>query len=81
MNPVLQALLERVTDGLVWANADGKITYSNQKAQLYAGRKVGDSLPDSPMARAVAFAPEDGEIAAQLLIQAVAVVVVVAVGL
>jgi hypothetical protein len=54
MNPVLQALLERVTDGLVWANADGKITYANQKAQLYAGLKVGDSLPDSPMARAVA---------------------------
>ena len=54
MNPVLQALLERVTDGLVWANAGGKITYANQKAQLYAGLKVGDSLPDSPMARAVA---------------------------
>lgn len=54
MNPIMQDLLERVEDGLVWANADGKITLANQKAQTFAGLKVGDTLPDSPLARAVA---------------------------
>lgn len=54
MNPIMQGLLERVADGLVWANADGKILYSNQLAQTFAGLKEGDTLPDSPLARAVA---------------------------
>lgn len=54
MNPVMQALFERVSDGFAWANADGRITYANQKALLYAGLTVGDTLPDSPLARAVA---------------------------
>ncbi|HET8869678.1 MAG TPA: sensor histidine kinase [Aquabacterium sp.] len=54
MNSVLEGLLEKVTDGLLWANADGSVTYANQKAQTYCGLKPGDALPDSPLARAVA---------------------------
>ncbi|MDE2431532.1 MAG: PAS domain-containing protein [Burkholderiales bacterium] len=54
MNPVLQTLLDNVSDGLLWANANGEVTFANQKAQTYCGMKSGDRLPDSPMARAVA---------------------------
>ena len=54
MNPVLQGLLDRVKDGLAWANADGKITFINANAEAFTGMKAGETLPNSPLARAVA---------------------------
>lgn len=54
MNPVLQGLLDRVKDGLAWANADGQITFINANAEAFTGMKVGDTLPMCPLARAVA---------------------------
>ena len=41
MNPVMQDLLERVADGLVWVNADGVVTFpTSMRKHLRASRKA-----------------------------------------